>query len=156
MITTYDTRVTQERLFPEVLNTLIRSISLDIGVRLHQVMVEESKKRADGIGGTTGAVNTGTLANSIAILETDDDRVVVGTRLRYARTLAYGLPTPTAELKDIQKWVDRKRVPRSAYRVWQKVTTRGPMPNPFHDRAKRRIVPELDSIIERSVRRLHL
>lgn len=153
MTANYKVTVSQTRLFPVILRTVEDQIQTDAGVRLHELMVEESRTRADGLGGRDGAVDTGTLSNSICITKTAHGQVVVGTRLHYARNLAFGLPDPGASLAQIQKWRDRKRVPRRARTVWEKIKTRGPIPNPFHERASKRFEREIKQIIRESVGR---
>ena len=94
----------------------------------------------DGLGGLDGAKDTGRLSNSIGILSKSYDHVAVGTNLQYARKLAFGEADPGANLDWIRKWRRRKNIPRRAKQVWKKVRTKGPIPNPFHERTKKRFM----------------
>jgi len=116
------------------------------GVRLRSIMIEEASKRADGLGGPTGAKDTGALTNSIVILSSDHKHVAVGTNISYAKTLAFGDPDPGARLEWIRKWRVRKQVPRRAKQVWKKVKTKGPIANPFHERTKKKFLREWPGI----------
>lgn len=123
---------------PELIMQKTNAMMVFAGARLNEIFVEESRKRSDGIGGDTGAVDTGELSNSIFILSQDYKHVAVGTNLVRARKLALGEPDPAARLDWIRQWRRRKKVPRRAKQVWNKVRTKGPIPNPFHERTKKR------------------
>ena len=116
------------------------------GVRLRSIMIEEASKRSDGLGGPTGAKDTGALTNSIVILSQDYKHVSVGTNISYAKKLAFGDPDPGARLEWIRKWRVRKNVPRRAKQVWKKVKTKGPIANPFHERTKKKFLKEWPGI----------
>ena len=126
----------------ELFKSKVNKLMVLSGARLNEIMTEESRTRADGLGGRDGAVDTGTLSNSIVVLEQGWDRVVVGTRVGYARTLAEGRPDPGASLEAITRWRKRKKIPRRSKQVWNKITTEGPIANPFHERTVDRFTPE--------------
>jgi hypothetical protein len=128
----------------------IEKVLLLSGAKMEEIMSEESRQRDDGKGGKDGAVDTGTLHNSIRVLYRDETMVIVGTKLAYSKKLARGEKDPGARLEAIEIWTRRKKLPpnmkkgyrnkskaqkRFAYNVWKKVSTTGPIPNPFDERA---------------------
>jgi hypothetical protein len=121
---------------PDDLKKSMRIFFATTGAELQTMFKRQSDKRADGKGGRQGAHDLGGLNNSIYILSTDYDHVIVGTNLKRARMLAEGTPDPSARLDWIRLWRKRKNVPRRAVQVWNKVRTKGPIPNPFHKRTK--------------------
>ena len=118
------------------------------GASLNELLTHESAQRPDGKGNPDGAVDTGNLSNSFFIIEQDDERVRVGTNVEYALGLAKGLPDPSASLEFIREWRERKNVPRRAKQVYDKITTEGPIANPFHERAMDDFLLRVDEMLE--------
>jgi hypothetical protein len=131
---------------PDDLKQSMRNFFAITGAELQGIFIKQSRKRADGLGGRDGAVDTGELSNSIYILSTDYDHVIVGTNLKRGRMLAEGTPDPSARLDWIRLWRKRKNVPRRAVQVWNKVRTKGPIPNPFHNRTKAEFKAQWDKL----------
>ena len=130
-------------LFDEKMQELMFNASIE----MQEIMTFEAKQRADGLGNPDGAVDLGELA-TIQIFERDDEHYIVGTRAPYAIGLALGLPDPSASLGAIRNWRRRKNIPRRAKQVYDKVTTEGPIPNPFHERTVERFMEEWPFLVE--------
>ena len=144
----------------EVYNNAVRDMIALSASKLDELMTEESRRRADGKGGRDGAVDETTLNTSIGILSKTATSATVGTNLNYAPKLARGLADPSTKISDIAEWAVRKTmggadlVPLSGGSirkraqkvlnhpfvrgVHKKVTTKGPLPNPFDKRAVER------------------
>ena len=144
---------------PQQYHDAIDELTTLWGVRLNEIMVEEESVRPDGKG---TAIDTGALTDSTVILEDKWDRIIVGTNIEYAPKLARGTPDPSTDFDDILQWVKRKRLPenmKKGYRkkskaerqfarnVTNKLTTEGPIPNPFDVRTVRRFEDEWESFV---------
>ena len=144
---------------PQQFHDAVDELTTLWGVRLNEILVEEAGKRPDGKG---TAIDTGALTDSMVILEDAWDHVIVGTNIEYASKLARGTPDPDTDFDDILAWTKRKRLPenmKKGYRkkskaqkqfarnVTKKLTTEGPIPNPFDVRTVRRFEDEWESFV---------
>ena len=144
---------------PQQFHDAIDELTTLWGVRLNEIMIEEENIRPDGKGTAhdTGALNDGTV-----VLDDQWDHVIVGTNIEYAPKLARGTPEPSTDYDDILRWAQRKQLPpnmkkgyrkksraqaRFARNVFNKVTTEGPIPNPFDVRTVNRFEHEWQDYI---------
>lgn len=144
----------------EMIRETSRRLMVFGGVRLRSIMIEESTKRPDGKG--SAVYKTG-LKQSIVILSTDYDHVAVGTNINYAKKLAFGDPDPTVRPQEIYDWANYKEIlkykgnsrkyfddnPEAhpfVKSVTRKIRTKGAIPNPFHERTKKKFMREWPGI----------
>jgi len=82
-------------------------------------------------------VYSGQLKQSFQILQTKDDRIILGSRLNYAAHVQYGTRAHYPPIEPLKKWVRRKlnAEESAAYGVQQKIGQEGTDPNPYLTRA---------------------
>ena len=139
-----------------IIRAYTRDLMVTSAAKIHELLTEASAQRDDGLGGPDGAVDTGLLSGSFEILSVSDIDAWVGTRVRYAEKLARGLPDPDVRVDDIEAWAKRKRLPISpgfSRAIASKIKTKGPIPNPFHQRAHDRFIELVPGIIGEVSRR---
>lgn len=125
----------------------MKELMFNSAIEMQEIMTFESKQRPDGLGNPDGAVDLGELS-TIQIFEQDDDHFIVGTMAPYAVGLALGLPDPSASLGAIRDWRRRKNIPRRAQQIYDKITTEGPIPNPFHERTIEKFMDRWPFLVE--------
>ncbi len=81
--------------------------------------------------------DTGRLKQSIQIIGSAEDKLYVGTSVKYAAYIQFGTRPHYPPIQPLKKWVRRKLNAEEsvAYAVQRKIGAKGTEPNPFVDRA---------------------
>ncbi len=133
-----------------IIRARMKRIMVESAATLHEVLYEESTIRPDGKG---SAVDTGFGSGSIRIIQSSEDKVVVGTNVRYMADLAGGRPDPSASVKSLRAWATRKEVPitpEGINKLVSKLRKVGPIPNPMQRRAANRFIKLFSGILRRT------
>lgn len=125
----------------------MRELDAELSEAAAQIVLEVANEYVNQLQDEAPVGATGTLQQSFQLFRTDDDVVVLGTRVPYAEGVWKGKPPHSPDFEELRVWARRVLGDESAAGpVYTKIQREGTEPNDYVGRARRNTLDRIGQL----------